>query len=300
MHGRLPVDLAVQRRIKRAELWAVVQALRHAAPPLVVHTDHLGIVTGIARGRAWCVAARRPHADIWLALWGFLESLNGNEAETLRSSPAVSVRHCKAHRAAKAVLELQGPDRQVALGNGVADLLAKAGAVLDTGSGRDQTLADSKVTWALEHIAWWHNEVGDFEDVALRAVAPPPLPPAQGDLLGRALPLDIGPARPHNLEPRRKGEVANGGVRCLSCPRWSSTSRGEERTRKQECRGPALPPKDEADRRSETFICLNGHALMESGSLTWCLLCGCYTETRSRGLKTACLGRPSLPTRRNR
>ena len=62
--GPLPVDLPVQRRIKRAELWAFLKTLLVAIPPLTFVTDHLAIVTGFMRGRRWCVSGRRPHADV--------------------------------------------------------------------------------------------------------------------------------------------------------------------------------------------------------------------------------------------
>ena len=46
------MDLPVQRQIKHAELWAVLQALRHAMPPTKIVTDHEAIVRGIAHGKS--------------------------------------------------------------------------------------------------------------------------------------------------------------------------------------------------------------------------------------------------------
>ena len=37
--GSMPASLPVQKRILRAELWAILQALRHCSPPIQVHTD---------------------------------------------------------------------------------------------------------------------------------------------------------------------------------------------------------------------------------------------------------------------
>ena len=64
--GPLPVSLIVQQTIKRAELWAVLTALRHGMAPLTIITDHLPILDAIRRGRPWCVAAGRVHADVWV------------------------------------------------------------------------------------------------------------------------------------------------------------------------------------------------------------------------------------------
>ncbi|CAK0911625.1 unnamed protein product [Prorocentrum cordatum] len=109
--------LGADRTIKRAEMWAFYQALRHATPPFTVHTDHKGIVDGIGRGKAWCVSAKRPHAD------------------------DTNVRHVKAYSTQPAMQALDEEDRRVAKGNEV-DLLAKDGAAVDAGFGKVQALED--------------------------------------------------------------------------------------------------------------------------------------------------------------
>ena len=72
--GPFPVHLPVQKKIKRAELYAVLSVLRLAPPPLVIH-NHLALVEAIQRGRHWCVQSRRPHADLWRAVWHYLDEL---------------------------------------------------------------------------------------------------------------------------------------------------------------------------------------------------------------------------------
>ena len=52
-YGAMPVDLSIQRQTKRAELWAMLRALQAALPPICIHTDHMGIIQGIAKGRRW-------------------------------------------------------------------------------------------------------------------------------------------------------------------------------------------------------------------------------------------------------
>ncbi len=47
--GTMPASLPVQKRFLRAELWAVLQALRHCSPPIVIHTDCAAVVQGIKK-----------------------------------------------------------------------------------------------------------------------------------------------------------------------------------------------------------------------------------------------------------
>ena len=64
MYGAMPVELKVQWKIKRAELWTCCMVLREALPPIHIHTDHLGIVLRLERGEGWCCSGKRPHADV--------------------------------------------------------------------------------------------------------------------------------------------------------------------------------------------------------------------------------------------
>lgn len=74
-YGPLPAHMPVH-----GSKLAVLQVLIHAVPPIKVVTDHLAIVSGIARGRKWCLQACRPHADVGNAFgiawttWAVLET----------------------------------------------------------------------------------------------------------------------------------------------------------------------------------------------------------------------------------
>ena len=57
----------------RTELRALKEALRHAEPPLTIHTDSQPVVDGIGRGRAWCVSSKATDADLWRTVWDLLE-----------------------------------------------------------------------------------------------------------------------------------------------------------------------------------------------------------------------------------
>ena len=138
-YGAMPVDLSIQRRIKRAELWAVLRALQTALPPICIHTDHMGIIQGIAKGRRWCCGARRPHADVWRRIWAKLEDLGF-------PSEVVSFKHVKAHRTALAKAGLAPEEKLHAKGNEAADTWAKAGASGDGGFGREQVMKEAMET----------------------------------------------------------------------------------------------------------------------------------------------------------
>ena len=73
--GCMPAKLPVHKRILRAELWAVLQALRHAVPPIAIHTDCAAVLLGVSRGRRLCCAARSKHADVWRLIWGKFSTL---------------------------------------------------------------------------------------------------------------------------------------------------------------------------------------------------------------------------------
>ena len=49
--------------ILRAELFALFMFLSHACPPFCVAIDNLSVIKGLARGKEWCCAPRRAHAQ---------------------------------------------------------------------------------------------------------------------------------------------------------------------------------------------------------------------------------------------
>ena len=64
-HGAMPISLPVQRRILRAELWALWQAIILSEPGATFVSDCATVLRGLERGLKWCTAARRPHTDVW-------------------------------------------------------------------------------------------------------------------------------------------------------------------------------------------------------------------------------------------
>ncbi len=72
MHGSCP---DVYPTVLRAELMAVLEALRHAVPPLCLHIDNAEVVAGLGRGREWCTQPCRDGADLWRQVWHYLDEL---------------------------------------------------------------------------------------------------------------------------------------------------------------------------------------------------------------------------------
>ena len=61
-HGAMPISPRVQQRIKRAELWALLQAIVLSEPEATFISDCAAVLLGLERGHGWYSAARRPHA----------------------------------------------------------------------------------------------------------------------------------------------------------------------------------------------------------------------------------------------
>ncbi len=66
MHGSCS---EVYPSVLRAELAAVLNVLRIALPPVVIHVDNAEVVRGFAEGPAWCCAVGRDGGDLWREVW---------------------------------------------------------------------------------------------------------------------------------------------------------------------------------------------------------------------------------------
>jgi len=287
--GPMPCAIPEQRTIKRAELWALRQALAHAgAGALVLHTDHEGLVTALERGRAWCTGARRPHADVWREVWRLLEDMGG-------LGDHLGVRHVRAHRAKAAIQKLEEAERRAAEGNAVADGLAKAGAELDGGWGRSQALAErsEQVRWSLRwlanfHVWWGQQEVQDAtrqprEDRREQPLRPPaPAPPA-----------------PLCMVPHRLRVGAGGGVYCETCGRAATRQRQDELARSWCTLEVPLQREGAAAaaQQNGAMVTLRGHQLMRLEAFWWCLRCGAYGRARFQKLLEPCSGQARNPSR---
>ena len=122
--GSMPASLPVQKRILRAELWAILQALRHCSPPIQVHTDCAAVLQGLAKGSKKCGAAGAKHADVWRMVWHRVDDIGMGEH-------GVQIVKCKAHMTEAAIRQAEPAQQHVACLNKAADGWAKHGAEAD-------------------------------------------------------------------------------------------------------------------------------------------------------------------------
>jgi ribonuclease HI len=113
--GRLPH--AVQHDIDGAELWAMKECLRHAAPGLPIYSDSSYVVQGILQwGRERCIHPSNNWAGVWTELWRIIDDWGG--------PGNVDVRKVKAHTTCQDVAEGRVTPMQ-RFGNNAADEWAK-------------------------------------------------------------------------------------------------------------------------------------------------------------------------------
>ena len=108
--------------VLRAELYAVLQVLIQAQPPLRIGIDNATVIRGLQRGQRWCCHSRRAHCDLWEQIWRKIEDLGGMGAD------GVSAIKVKAHRTQTERNQLQGDELRHFLGNELADRAARTGA----------------------------------------------------------------------------------------------------------------------------------------------------------------------------
>ena len=99
----------------RAELKALLEALRLAVPPVTIYVDNSSVVRGVEKGEEWCTSSGATGAGLWREIWAILRDLEGQE---------VHVRKIKAHTGWWDVLLGRITHRQH-VGNGMADTAAK-------------------------------------------------------------------------------------------------------------------------------------------------------------------------------
>ncbi len=201
--------------ILRAELMALREVLRMAAPPLTVYIDNKQVVDGFDKGRAYCTASTTDAADIWRDVWRLVEDIG----------PGVTVRKVRAHTTWWDVLAGRITPF-LRWGNAEADRAAKEALRIAISEAPHQAynaqLARAFLwsKWIVEYAASWvHDTTRHAEDVdeaalgggaAVRARAP------RG-----TLPHEIWQTSAHTLCRRcgreRQREKEGGGFQLEPC-----------------------------------------------------------------------------------
>jgi hypothetical protein len=239
----------------RAELWALLQVLRHAQPPVTIWVDNAGVVDGFGRGRQWCVASCRPAADLWSLVWQKVEDLGGAD---------ISVVKVKGH-ATVADIEAGRSTLWQKAGNDHVDHFAKRGSQLaehlsSTADRRQASrIARGWYKWLAVLVSNWPADTqGQTQSERSRkrkrkAVAEEAA--AEGGAEENAeLVAEVEVAESAAKRPRKSASIA------APTPESSTTGLGA------------------------------GHELYRSGAVIWCRLCGCYGEQRLKNLKLPCGG----------
>ena len=264
-----------QKRIKRAEMLAAEFVLRHGIPPLRIHTDHLAIVRGIAKGKKWCTSAARAHADVWARIWFHLD----DDPE----AAGISFYHTKAHRSQATIRALPPRERRIAEANAVVDLWAKKAAADDGGflaHARRLTIEQEaqKVFVCLTYLVslYLHSEA--WPDRA-------PLPPRKPKLqLARLRPL---PAVRHDVL-----HLGPDAAVCRVCAVAARSVSTVARLARRPCAGPALLARPVED--AYGILRIERHVILSLGQILFCLRCGAYTaSSRLVLLASPCRGEPA-------
>ena len=151
----------------RAELQALLEALKMAVPPVRIHTDNQNVVDGVLRGKLWSTRAKAAGADLWRSVFDKLEEL--------KDQGEVSVVKVKAHTSWWDLLSNRITPKEQ-FGNWLADTAAKAATAASeadapTAGFNDQVkTALAWVRWAARYSTDW---VKDIAPCQMPAVSPP-------------------------------------------------------------------------------------------------------------------------------
>ena len=305
----------------RAELWGVLQTLRHAMPPIIIWVDNAGVVDGFGKGRQWCVDSARPAADLWSLVWAKVEDL-GKEG--------IRIVKTKGH-ATEADLEAGRSSWWQKAGNDHADHFAKRGSALaeemaSTSSNRKSYLLARKwYGWLSVLIANWpadtqrrqgkeggrRRQRGSAEGAAGGGAAEvmaggSGVLAVEGTSHTGSNGAAVNGAAVDRIRRRLREAQAKEGKPAEEKLREEPTRREEasieeamqrrqaaKRSRGREAGSEVAavtgkPAAKMAKREGPSFG--RGHKVYQCGTLYWCDHCGAYAEQRLRSLKLPCPG----------
>ena len=256
----------------RAELRAVVMLLKHAVPPLTIHVDCKAVVDGWIRGREWTESSSRPDADLWRELWLRMEDVG----------PGISIVKCKGHATDNDVKkgDVTAQEKEA---NDNADFYAGCGATIAEEQRPNLALIEAYKD-ARRWYKWLSVLASDMpkdtqEVVVQKAEASEVQPGAAGAK------RQLHQEKPHQLE------LEFDRWACSLCKYHISKYASKESIkafRASPC------PGDIAARAAANSAQGRQHVLFLSGEVTWCNVCGRYSEKRATALAhKACEGKPS-------
>ena len=239
-----------------AELWALWQAARLAAPGSSFRTDCLSVLQVFVKGKRAACSGSSKLARVWHGVFAAFDD---------QDTAAVDIAWMPAHTAATDVgvsslsngETLTADDRRA---NGEADRLAKAAAALHrVPDGVRKPMAERMVI--RRQLGRW---IGQATAIAGNYTAP------DGTTWRDSKPAD-----------RRV---------------QATTRRQRQDRQTTAAAAPTVPPQQRwacavlASAITEASLRHDSHRIVRSGSITWCDRCGAYAETRGRGMARPCRG----------
>ena len=217
-----PAGVRATLSVLRCELLGLCNLLQYAQPPLTVAIDNSTVVKGLRRGRRWCVAGNRSHADVWRQIWNPLDDVFPD---------LVGFQAVKIQSHSKALLETEDPHvRSLARGNQLADEAAKEGTPMaprPVGVAMAYKKKYDDVQAVLKFVADLTVRAGSFSDTT-------PNPPKRRTRGGRE-------SQPRASKPPARPHILNFGlgsvVSCLRCGRKATVARERRKFVKQGCPG---------------------------------------------------------------
>ena len=272
--GPLPTSLPVQRRIARAELFAVLMVLRACLPPVRVHVDCLLILKGIARGVKWCTFSKRPHADVWREIWKALSDIGIGES-------GAGFFKVQAHLAKARIAEELEPVRRMLEANAAADKWAKEEAA--SGTNVMLHFVAQAVSDQAERVKGALDLIADLaEQVLAKHEAWPDVDPLQQGGKGVSRPRRESQVRQHDWMAKSFGQ------QCRRCYRVAGSDDRKTTLDKVGCGGHAVTKLMLDDIGPQVVV--NGHRLWQTGPYVWCAQCGSHTHLRVKALAKRCKG----------
>ncbi len=205
--------------ILRAELTALRETLRIAAPPLKVYVDNKQVVDGVAKGMEYCVSSTADAADIWREVWHRINEL-GAGVEVIKVRAHTSWFDVVAGRI----------DPFLRWGNFEADRSAKEALQVAVGEAPHHAYnaqlarAFLWAKWVVSYAASWVDDTTHSPEGAEEAV-------------GRTS-AQRQPRPPRGTLPHEVWQTAS-RVLCRRCGREEATDRGHGGFRTEPCRGSA-------------------------------------------------------------
>ena len=242
--------------------------LRNAQAPATLFVDCKLITDGVGRGRAWCTAARRQHADVWRDVWNILDDFGTGDS-------GIDIKKVKAHQVAGDHTRANG-GKIAYLANHHADALAKQGAAAGTNIflGYVQTaVADAAiaVTGMLNYLDRLATATAaasiarDVEVIPRRVSSTPRATAAPSD------------------RPLHRVIFGDVGFKCTVCQKRGSM---RDKFSKEQCEGNSAA-RLRLD-LNERYAFSNGHKIWLTGPYAWCSICGCHSMRRLKGLAERC------------